>query len=338
MSRANDLGTREYVPPAGLAHPHVQSLLSGSVLRRAVVRRRATTLLAAAQRRLVECPDGTRLAGELSRRPGTSRGLVIMLHGWEGCADSNYVLSAGAALFDAGFDVFRLNFRDHGGTAALNEELFHSCRIDEVVDAVRVLARESAAGPVGLLGYSLGGNFALRVAVRAPEVLDRVVAVCPVLSPKRTMHALETGLWIYRHYFLSRWRRSLVAKSQAFPERYDFGDLRRFRTLTETTDYFVRHYTEFPSLEAYLDGYAIVGDALADLRASSLLVTSADDPLIPSDDLAALASPPALEIELLERGGHCGFLSSHGLASWIDEAVVRAFSAAASSMPAAAAG
>lgn len=322
MSRPIDLGARAYAPPALLKGPHAQSLVAGSVLRRAVARRRAAALGAAARSVTVECADGTRLEGRLSRPRHGARGLVVVLHGWEGCADSNYVLSAGAALFAAGFDVFRLNFRDHGGTYALNEGLFHSCRIDEVVEAVRVIARDYAHGELSLLGFSLGGNFALRAAARAPGVLERVVAVCPVLSPKRTMHALETGLWIYRRYFLSRWRRSLEAKAAAFPERYDFGDLRRFRTLTETTDFFVRRYTEFASLDAYLDGYSLVGDALAGLAAPSTLITSADDPLIPCADLDGIARSPALEIELVERGGHCGFLESLSLASWIDREVV----------------
>src|SRR5690606_32028055 len=159
-------------------------------------------------------------------------------------------------LFDAGYEVLRLNFRDHGGTHALNEELFHSCRIDEVVGAVKAAVAARPRVPAYLVGYSLGGNFALRVAARAKAAaipLERVVAICPVLNPVSTMHALEQGLWIYREYFLRRWRRSLLAKAAAFPELYRFGDLRRFRTLTATTEYFVKTYTDFGSLEAYLN-------------------------------------------------------------------------------------
>ncbi len=325
MSRVIDLDNLDYTPPAGLSHCHAQSVLAGSALRGYVVRRRAAALRAAAQATVLECRDGVRLLGHVSRQPGASRGCVVVLHGWEGCADSNYVLSAGAALYAAGYDVFRLNFRDHGATHELNEGLFHSCRIDEVVDAVRVISRRHAHGPVRLLGFSLGGNFALRVAMRAPEVLTSVITVCPVLSPRRTMHALDNGLWVYRWHFLKRWRRSLLAKAAAFPDRYDFGDLRRFRTLTETTEHVVRRYTAFPNLDAYLDGYAIVGGALSGLETPSLIITAADDPLIPSDDLADLARGDALAIELLDRGGHCAFLESYGLHSWIDRAVVARF-------------
>jgi predicted alpha/beta-fold hydrolase len=289
------------------------------------LRRGAARLLAAARREIVDCGDGTRLLGFSSVQAGPSRGLAVLLHGWEGSADASYVLSLGGRLFDAGFDVFRLNFRDHGASFELNRELFHSCRIDEVVGATRCILATHASERAFLIGHSLGGNFALRVAARAPAAglrLAKVVAICPVLKPHSTMRALEEGLWIYRAYFLRRWRRSLLAKAACFPELYDFGDLRRFATLTATTDFFVRHYTGFADLDAYLSGYAITGDALRHLAVPSRLIASADDPVIPIADLRDVAAPPALEISVSPHGGHCAFLEDYRLRSWTDRAVL----------------
>ncbi len=316
---------RAFRAPLGLRHRHVQSLLAAWALRRGLLRRRARGLLAGARREIVDCGDGVRLLGLHTPSPGESRGLAILLHGWEGSAEATYVLSVGATLHAAGFDVFRLNFRDHGETQALNRELFHSCRIDEVVAAVRATIAAHPAPRTFVIGHSLGGNFALRVAARAPTQgieLAKVVAICPVLKPQSTMHALETGLWIYREYFLRRWRRSLLAKAACFPELYDFGDLRRFATLTATTEFFVKRYTSFPDLDAYLSGYAVTGDVLSNLRVPTRLIASADDPVIPVADLRDLATPRALEIDVLAHGGHCAFLESYGLASWVDGAVL----------------
>jgi len=311
--------------PIGLAHKHVQSLLAGWPLRRALLRSGAHALLTAARPEVLDCGDDVRLLGYRSPQPAHSRGLVIMLHGWEGSAGANYVLSVGGALYEAGFDVFRLNFRDHGETHGLNRELFHSCRIDEVVNAVKRITERAPATRTFLIGHSLGGNFALRVAVRANSValnLARTIAICPVLRPHSTMRALEEGLWVYRRYFLQRWRRSLMAKAAKFPELYDFGDLRRFSTLTATTDFFVRCYTSFPDLDAYLRGYDITGPVLADLRVPTRLIAAADDPVIPIVDLDAVAASRALEITVVPRGGHCGFLESYSLRSWLDRAVL----------------
>jgi predicted alpha/beta-fold hydrolase len=311
--------------PPGLRHRHVQSLLAGWPLRQSWVRRRANALLAASRDEIVECGAGVRLLGHYSPQVGASRGLAILLHGWEGSAAASYVVSVGGRLYNSGFDVFRLNFRDHGETFALNRELFHSCRIDEVVSAVRQITAAHPAPRRFLIGHSLGGNFALRTAARAPDAgidLTRVVAICPVLRPHSTMRALEDGLWIYREYFLRRWRRSLLAKAACFPELYEFGDLRRFPTLTATTRFFVERYTGFPDLDAYLHGYAVTGEALAQLEVPTRLIAAADDPVIPIEDLADIAVTPALSIDVFPRGGHCAFIDSYRLRSWLDRAVL----------------
>jgi predicted alpha/beta-fold hydrolase len=234
-------------------------------------------------------------------------------------------LHTGARLLDEGFDVFRLHFRDHGATHHLNEDLFHSCLIDEVVGAVADIARRFPGVPLHVAGYSLGGNFALRAEARAPAAgisLTKVVAVCPVLRLSSTIRALEDSLWIYRQYFLRRWRRSLLAKAACFPELYDFGNLKRFRTLTATTEFFATRYASFPDLDSYLNGYAITGDALARLTVPAKIIAAADDPVIPIGDLADLAASPALSIQVFPHGGHCGFLEDYALRSWVDRAVL----------------
>jgi len=312
-------------PPAAYRNAHLQSVAAHLPPRRRWIRTAAADLLGRSEQTIVAAGDGVRLGGAVARASGESRGLVVMLHGWEGCAESSYMLSAGAALLAAGFDVFRLNLRDHGDTHHLNEGLFHSCRIDEVVAAVASIQRTLEPRRLALVGHSLGANFALRVAVRAPGhgiAIARVFAVAPVLRPAATMRALEEGFWLYRHYFLHRWRRSLYRKAELFPALYRFGDLRRLPTLTATTDFFVREYTEFPTLGAYLDGYALTGDRLADLTVPARAVFAADDPVIPVGDIDRLARPAALAIELVRHGGHCGFIEGLSRPRWVDAEMV----------------
>jgi predicted alpha/beta-fold hydrolase len=318
-------------PPRGLRHHHVQSLLAGWPWRQRWLRGRAVRVLAASRDEIVDCGAGVRLLGHFSAQTAEAKGLVVLLHGWEGSAEANYVVSVGGLLYEAGFSVFRLNFRDHGDTFALNTELFHSCRIDEVVGALAAITARHPAKRTFLVGHSLGGNFALRAAARAPAAgidLAKVVAVCPVLRPASTMRALEDGWWVYRHYFLRRWRRSLLTKAACFPELYDFGDLRRFPTLTATTEFFAVRYARFPDLDSYLNGYAITGDVLAGLTVPSRLIAAADDPVIPIGDLADVAVSPALTIDVFPHGGHCAFLEDYRLRSWVDRAVVAQIEAA----------
>ncbi|MBP9697506.1 MAG: alpha/beta hydrolase, partial [Thermomonas sp.] len=102
-------------PPRWLRGPHLQSVLGSSPLRAIRARARLRACAAHHQDVVLEAGPGVRLHGVHSARPGTDPcGLVVLLHGWEGSVDSNYMRLTAARLLDAGFAVFRLNFRDHG--------------------------------------------------------------------------------------------------------------------------------------------------------------------------------------------------------------------------------
>jgi hypothetical protein len=93
-------------------------------------------------------------------------------------------------------------------------------------------------------------------------------------------------------------------------------------TLTATTDFFVRRYTDFGSLEAYLNGYALTDGRLAELSVPTRMILAADDPVIPVADVDELGQSPALTLELSAGGGHCGFVDALGRPSWTDRQVV----------------
>jgi predicted alpha/beta-fold hydrolase len=314
----------DFKPPWLLRNPHVQSVLSSARVRRWLALRRDDAIETRAVEHILDCGDGIRLQGFHTTQSALadSRGLVVLLHGWEGSARSNYVLTTGARLLREGFDVFRLNFRDHGETHHLNREIFHSCRIDEVVNAVAEVARTFDPRALALAGFSLGGNFALRIALHAPSAripLAYALAVCPVVSPSSGLYGLENGPAFYQRYFLHKWTRSLRAKQSLFPdtELFSHDELRDdLRGLTRTL---VLRHTDFGSLENYLSGYSIEGDVLSPLRVPATILTSADDPVIPIEDFRRLQLPPNIELDIAAYGGHCGFIGDFSLRSFTED-------------------
>jgi predicted alpha/beta-fold hydrolase len=301
-------------------------------LRRPSVERRSRALLGASRDLVLDCGDGVRLLAhhaiqERTGRPAAQR-LAVLLHGWEGSAQSLYVLSLGQFLFDQGFDVLRLNLRDHGESHHLNEGIFHSCRIAEVVGAVRRIQQLNPDRGLTLAGFSLGGNFSLRVGVRARDAgieIERLVAICPVLDPGHTLARLEAGWMLYRRYFVWKWKRSLRQKQEAWPDAYDLGAVLQLDNLTDMTDHLVRVYGGYASLPQYLSGYAVTGDALAPLAVRTSIISAADDPIIPASDLQRVARPGALDITLTRFGGHGGFQSGDRGPTWIERQVLAAF-------------
>lgn len=315
-------------PPFWLRGGHAQSILPSLPWRRPAVERRAAPVLAASSERLIDCGEGTTLQGFCARPARAAAGapLTVVLHGWEGSAQSLYVLSLAQTLFDLGHEVVRLNLRDHGETHHLNRELFHSCRLPEVLGALRAIQRGAAARPLHLVGFSLGGNFMLRAAAAARQAgieVAHAIAISPVLDPKRTLDALERGAPIYSRYFVLKWSRSLVKKQAAWPEDYDFTALMRKGGLRHMTAELVSAHTGFPTLDDYLDGYAITGARLAQLEVPSTIIAALDDPIIPPTDLPLLAAPAALSIVLTPHGGHCGFFEQITAPSWADRRVAK---------------
>ncbi|HEY2590603.1 MAG TPA: alpha/beta fold hydrolase [Steroidobacteraceae bacterium] len=317
-------------PPRWLRNRHIQSIVPSLAARFRWMAPRLAPLVAGSRTLLLDCGDGVRLQAfhtpapraHEARTPGKAGARVaVLLHGWEGSADSLYVLSLAAQLRERGCEVVRLNLRDHGGTQHLNRELFHSCRLPEVIGAVRHIQALFPGASLGLTGFSLGGNFMLRVAAAAGTArleIERVVAISPVLDPVATLEALERGFRPYHSYFIRKWTRSLRLKQQAWPEEYDFAPFVRLADLRALTSELVRRFTSFASLTEYLNGYAIVGTRLAPLTVPSTIITSLDDPIIPARDIARLAPSPALRVVVTRWGGHCGFLDHPARWTWAE--------------------
>ena len=321
------MNASDFRPHRLLRNPHVQSVLASSGLRRLLFRRQRSGLSRGAVEHILDCGDGVRLQGFHTAQETLteSRGLIVLLHGWEGSADSTYILQTGASLVRAGFDVFRLNFRDHGDTHHLNPGLFHSCLIDEVVGAVSALNRLFPDRALGVAGFSLGGNFALRIALRAPAAnipLKYVMAVCPVISPRNGLYGLESALPVYERYFLHKWRSSLKRKQALYPTTPMFERNELRGNLRDLTRSLVLRHTGFASLEEYLDGYSLEGAALANLDIPATILTAADDPVIPISDFRALQLSEMVELEVAEHGGHCGFIRDFSLRSWTEDYIV----------------
>lgn len=320
----------EFLPPLLLRNRHIQSIFASTGPRELRVKYRAKALLKCSKTIALNGGQSQTehhicLQGELSHHP-QSKGTVILIHGWEGSANSLYLLSASAALFEAGYSIFRLNLRDHGPTHHLNKELFNSTRVDEVIHALADLQQYIPNDqPQFLVGFSLGGNFALRIALDGTLPLTKVVAICPVINPSNTARTLNQGLWVYHRYFVKKWQRSLAKKLIHFPE-LNYGEtLPSLKTLDAMNQYFVPNFTPFHSTQAYFDAYAIDRNTLRNLSIPSHLIASSDDPVIDINDLKDMEKPQLMTIEIHPFGGHCGFIDSYFLNSWIDKRLITLF-------------
>ena len=318
----------KFEPHWPLRHANVQSALASFKPRNWP--RRAHKMARAAKEHLLDCGEGVRLMGLHSAQPHghAPKGLAVLIHGWEGSHDSVYLFSLACTLYDAGYNVFRLNLRDHGGTHALNQELFHSARIGEVLGAVKAVERIDPTRPLFVVGFSLGGNFALRVGLRGAEAgvhPDLSIGVCPSINPGATLQALDDGPRFFHRYFIKKWRRTLAAKAAAWPEHFDFSEQMAMDNFVAITRRFVEQYTEYGTLEKYLAAYTLTPEILRASTAPLAIITAQDDPVVPFADFHGLADSPQLPFLAPKFGGHCGFVEDLALRSWAERRILELF-------------
>jgi predicted alpha/beta-fold hydrolase len=318
----------EFRPPIYLRNKYIQSILASY----GVGRRPDHPMHERAEEMVLTVEEGIRLLGYYSPQDGTgAKGLVIMLHGWEGSSDSAYVRSTGRFLYERGFDLFRLNFRDHGPSHHLNQGFFWASLIDEVFQAVKQAAALNAGGPVFLVGYSMGGNFALRTArlcMADPiENLNHIVCVSPLLDPARATAAIDRSGLIKRH-FLNKWRRSLEKKQSLFPDKYDFRDILRLNSIMDITEALIARYGHYENAWDYFRRYTVADGDLMDIRIPTTIITSRDDPVIPVEDFYKLRLNDDTRLIIHSYGGHSGFVENLAGRRWYENEIFNIFSAA----------
>jgi len=313
---------KPFLPAIWARSPHIQTIFGSLGLRAAGKNEMADV----AREVITDAGNGGRLLGYHSRQPVRSpRGLIILIHGWEGSSDSTYVLSTGRFLFRRGYDIFRLNLRDHGRSHHLNRELFHGALTDETAQAVGNIARLLPDRPCYLIGFSLGGNFVLRIALRQSDSpipnLRRAFSISPALDPYQSTLAIDEGLPIYRIYYLAKWKRSLLRKQRCFPELYRFEEILHHKTCMALTEAIMPWYTEFGNYLEYFSRYTLTGNALASLAMPVTIITSADDPVVFVEDFRHLPQNRYLDVSIQRYGGHCGFLDLFPMGCWYERRI-----------------
>ena len=314
-----------FEPPLFLKNAHVQTVLASSKLRTLGT----NSMRDVAIKKIIDTAEGIKLLGHHSvQNDGQAKGLAILLHGWEGSADSTYLLRCGRSLYANGYDIFRLNFRDHGDSHHLNKGIFYAVLLEEVYQAVIQAAGFSCGRPVFLIGFSLGGNFVLRILKKCVNVpiknLCHAVSISPVLNPQKATAKIDRITYI-RKYFLAKWQRSLTKKQSLFPDLYDFTDVMGVKTIQALTDALLEKYSDFPTAQDYFDAYAVMGAAIADIHTPTTIVTAQDDPIIPIEDFYDLKLNKHIRLVIHPHGGHNGFITGFKLQSWYENMIIRRF-------------
>ncbi len=317
--------TTPFQPPAYLKPAMVQTLLASLKIRTWGKK----TLLRREKKVILKTHDGVKLLGLYTpQSEQNNKGLAILLHGWEGSSHSTYMVTCGDTLYKNGFSVFRLNLRDHGSSHHLNKGLFYATLLDEVWECVHQVSNLSRGTPAYLIGFSLGGNFAIRIAARYTGDdtcnLKRILSISPVLDPDKSTDMIDSNPLILR-YFLKKWRRSLILKQALYPDRYDFSDILQMGSLREMTARLLEKHTRYTSTHEYFKAYSIQPELIRRISLPMTILTAADDPILPIKEFQQLKPGASTQVIMPAHGGHNGFIEGLFKPAWYDRFLLNQF-------------
>ena len=281
----------------------------------ALPRRLSRPLARALQPRVMQGEDGNRVLADTHFQPGGPAPCVLLAHGLVGSNDSPYVVGTAAKAFARGFHVVRLNARNCGGTEALAADAYHGGMTGDLRCVAEQLARRPDVTRIYLIGFSLGGNMALKLAAEygdaPPDWLAGVATLSPCLDFGAAADAMNASAFgrLCQRRFLVGLHAILRRRTALHDPTLDLSAFRGVRTIREFDDRYTAPLSGFRDVEHYYRE-ASAARLMSAVRVPSLLVAAEDDPLVPFETLRARAITDNRYLRVLgtARGGHVAFL------------------------------
>jgi predicted alpha/beta-fold hydrolase len=278
-------------------------------------RPRSFPALPPAHPRFFDVAPGTRVLAHCHWQPKPwEHPTLIALHGLESSSEAHYMRGLSDKAFAAGFNAVRLNQRNCGGTEHLTDGLYHSGLTGDPLAVMRELIEVDGLARFAIVGYSLGGNLALKLAgdlgANAPRELCAVCAVSPTMDLAVCVDALEEKQnAIYQWHFVRNLKRRMRRKAKAWPGRWSLAALRNVRTIREFDAAYTAPFHGFRDAADYYHRASAMR-VIDRISVPTLVLTAADDPFVPPGPFRepAVVGNRHLTVTITAHGGHCGFV------------------------------
>ena len=251
---------------------------------------------------------------------------VIFFPGWLGHKDSKYLIPLADLLHINNFDIIRIHPLDHGDTEHLNKDFFRATDIQTLIEALEFIGKKYQNNEIHLIGFSLGGNIALRIsACESINFLKSTVVISPVIDPEISMRAMDNTSWILKKYFVNKWRRTLRRKMRLH-NISNVEESVRYKHLEKMTEFFTKNFSPHKNVNELFAGYAITQDTINQIKNNTLIYSSVDDPCVPIKPLYSLDQTNNVKFKPQQYGGHCGFIDDFKFNSSVYEEIVNKLS------------
>ena len=296
------------MPRRGLTNGHVMTVFAWAA-------KRAFPNLPPADTRLFRVASDSQVMAHCLWQPRHRlQPTVVVLHGLEGSSGVHYMRGIADKAWRRGWNVVLLNQRNCGGTEHLAPGLYHSGLTEDPRAVMRALIASDHLDRFAVVGYSLGGNLAVKLAGEAgdhPDIpLVAVAAVCPTIDLERCVRAIERRTNIPYHFnFVRNLRARMRRKHAAWPGLFDLAPLGGVWTIRKFDDVYTAPHHGFGDATNYY--YRASAMRVVDrISIPTLILAAEDDPFVPYEQFLdpVLAGRPEIDVRISKHGGHCGFV------------------------------
>lgn len=237
-----------------------------------------------------------------------NRQVALLIHGW---SSSWYAMSPLLPMLSKRFRCLAIDLPGYGKSPPGSER----ATIAGYADLLAALIRDITERPVVLVGHSMGGMISLTLALRHPDLVERMVLLCPTISGRLSLfiNLFVSPIVILERFLVTDWLVSVLEphmlgvadelmRPASFSERSG---------VTEADYYRLRADARRPGqgrvraecFWAMREGD--LRDKLGQIEAPSLVIWGMEDNTVPLRDASILADEwPQADLRIIPKASH----------------------------------
>lgn len=245
-----------------------------------------------------------------------SNTLVLALHGLEGSATSNYIISVITYLNNKQIDCLAVNFRGCSGVDNNQPYSYHSGKTDDLTTILEYVGTNYTYQHIFLLGYSMGGNITLKFMGETsykPSIIKGAIAVSVPCDLEGSAHSLnKMSNFIYQQRFMITLKQKALRKIENYPELgIQKSEIKASKNFEQFDSAFTAKLFGYKNARDYWQKNSCL-QFLPTIQKPTLILTAQDDPFLSQSCIPykIAKSHPFLQLEAPKYGGHVGFNTS----------------------------